>query len=325
MTVKTFFSLLLIAATSPSVACQSTLDNAGISPLNSKQANGALNRTLLSLDNSDSASASDIIDIDCYLQKQAELFPLLKDFNVSLRTLGDRLANADTKEAKRSVVQELKRTVARDAGTGYVQFPGAEESGVSINLFTQLIGNYCNKQTNKICGEATDLAKKLWLIAGKYRSLADTLNKEDKLASREFNRQLDLKWRSYRDDTIKLWPQEVLINSLVYQPSSVGLSTPPSFKLMALRPELGLSYLSDQSHYVQPTINLNLLGVYWWQYDGTKASAGRGLSASLIWDGDDTAYGLTYHHTPKWSATLAQGNENDLVVSISFQLAYWLL
>lgn len=194
MTVKIVLSLLLIAAASPSIACKSTLDNAGISPLNSKQANGALNRTLLSLDRGDSVSASDIVDIDCYLQSQAEQFPLVKDFNVSLKVLGEKLANAETKESKCSAVQELKQNVARDAGTGDVQFPAApdaEETSVSINLFTQLIDTYCTKDTTKVCGEATDLAKKLWLIAGKYRRFADKLNNEDKLASREFNQQID--------------------------------------------------------------------------------------------------------------------------------------
>ncbi|MFT4629599.1 MAG: hypothetical protein ACI8PV_000713 [Dinoroseobacter sp.] len=136
------------------------------------------------------------------------------------------------------------------------------------------------------------------------------------------------KWQSYKDDTILLWPQEVLLNSLVFNPDQKGLSEAPNYKLLSLRPALRLSYLSDAKHHFQPTLNVDLLAVYWWRYgepDGASAQPGRGIAATLIVDGSDTALGLTYHHNPKWSATIAQGDDNDLMVSLSFQLASWFL
>ena len=119
-----------------------------------------------------------------------------------------------------------------------------------------------------------------------------------------------------------------MLNSLVFNPDKEGLNEPPSYKLLSLRPAIGLSYLSDENHHIQPTLNIDLLGIYWWKYggeDGASAQAGRGVAATLILDGSDTALGLTYHHNPKWSATIAHGDDNDLVVSISFQLASWFL
>jgi len=323
--VKKIIILFSLVCGTNALACESPLENQGIAKLNLKQATGALSRALLSLERSKPNPTQNVADIDCYLEKQTEFFTRLDEIRLPLKTLGDALLTAQDLTDKRAVTNKLKRLIARDASTGFVQFPNSKESAVSFNLFNELVNTYCSDEGSRACGYATDLAKKLWWIAGEYRSFADTVNQDDKVASLEFIEKLDRQWRSYKNDTIKLWPQEVLLNSLTYKPNSQGLSPPPAYKLLALRPALGLSYLSDQNHRIQPTINVNLLGIYWWQYDDTSASAGRGLSASLIWDGDDTAYGLTYHHNPKWSATLANGDKNDIVVSISFQLAHWLL
>jgi len=199
-------------------------------------------------------------------------------------------------------------------------------ASMQINLFNRFIDQHCQADASLECTKSTQLAQNLWHIVGEYRALSDQLNQGDKVASLAFNDKLDRQWRSYKNDTILLWPQEVLLNSIVYQPSQKGLSSPPNYKLLSLRPSIGLSYLSNQSHRIQPTINVDLLGVYWWQYDQDGiAKKGRGISASLVWDGDDSAYGITYHHTPKWSFTMAKGDDNDLVVSVSFQLAHWLV
>lgn len=323
--MRLFVLLALLLSSASGLACESELDNPGLSKLNLKQANGALNRTLLSIDATSPTSADNIASIDCYLEKQAVFFSRLNEIKVPLKSLGDAATSAQSLHGKRAATAKLNRLIARDAGTGFVQFPDSENTATSFNLFSELINTHCAAEATMACGQATDLAKKLWWIVGKYRSIADTLNQQDKTASLQFNDKLDQQWRSYKEDTIKLWPQEVLLNSLVYQPNSEGLSPPPSYKLLTLRPSIGLTYLSEQSHRVQPTINLDLLGIYWWRYEGAQAEPGRGVSASLIWDGDDTAYGVSYHHNPKWSATLAQGDENDVVVSISFQLAHWLL
>lgn len=269
--------------------------------------------------------ANVVNQIDCYLATQALDFAELDEFRGALYKRGSALFAAATKIEQNMLIEGINASVNRDAGTGFVVFPNSSNDPYEINLYDDVLANYCDDQTSLKCGTALQLAKGLWWIAGQYRSFANEFNQNAIAQSLAFNDRLERQWRSYKDDTIKLWPQEVLLNSLVYRPAERGLSAPPSFKLLTLRPSIGLSYLSDQSHHVQPTINVDLLGVYWWRYQDAEAGPGRGLSASLVWDGDDTAYGLTYHHSPKWSVTLAQGDENDTVVSISFQLAYWFL
>jgi len=294
-----FFILTLGLYVHTSNACDSDLDTKITVPLSYTQAEHALNSTLLNVDNNPNGNA-----------------------------LSNEITQATTAEQNRAAISKINRLVSRDAGTGFVMLPVSSVQTNQINLFGQLIGAHCSEQTSLVCAEASMLAQSLWWVAGEYRAFADKKNIADKAASLEFNNQLDRQWRSYKDDTIKLWPQEVLLNSMFYQSASKGLSSPPSYKLLALRPSLGVSYLSDESHRIQPTINLDILGVYWWNYGGkhnTEAQPGRGISASLIWDGDDTAYGLTYHHNPKWSTTIAHGSDNDVVLSISFQLAHWLI
>jgi len=318
---STFFN------TAITVACETTLADSSMQEMNAKQATGALNRALLSIE-SNQGSLSNIDNIDCYLKSNKVLLPILANISPALTLLGRELSQAATREQSRLAIDKLNRLVARDAGTGFVVLPNSAKESSQINLYAQVIDTHCNSETTLICAQATELAKNLWWIAGEYRAFANNLNIHDKTSSLEFNERLEQQWQSYKNNTIKLWPQEVLLSSLSYRTSDQGLSAPPNYKLLALRPSIGLSYLSDQSHRVQPTINIDLLGIYWWQYggdNGVAAKSGKGVSASLIWDGDDTAYGLTYHHNPKWSATLARGNENEVVISISFQLAHWLV
>ncbi len=320
----TIGSLLSSAAT---VACESVLTNTSVQALTIKQAEGKLNRALMSIGGS-RGDLANVDDIDCYLQSQTELLPSLKEVSGALTKLGRALDQAGSIEESRMAINIINAKVARDAGSGFVMLPKSDQETIQINLYAEVIGTHCNDEASLMCNQATTLAKNLWWVAGEYRAFADSKNASDKIASLAFNQRLDNQWRSYKDDTIKLWPQEVLLNSLVYRTSDKGLSAPPSYKLLGLRPSLGLSYLSDQRHRIQPTLNLDILGVYWWRYggdNGVTAQPGRGISASLVWDGDDTAYGMTYHHNPKWSATIAHGDENDVVFSISFQLAHWLV
>jgi hypothetical protein len=267
-------------------------------------------------------------DAVCYLRQRLPIAKMLKPSLAPLQTLGDQVAAADTLQQKRAAVEAINSTVNRDAGTGFVMLPSDSGEPIQLSLFNDIIETNCDAEATTRCGQANELAKALWWITGEFRALSNTLNQQDKAASMVFNERLNQQWRSYKDDTIKLWPQEVFLNSLVYQPEERGLSKPPSFKLLTLRPSLGLSYLSDDDHPIQPTLNVDLLGIYWWKYGGdggVTAQPGRGLSASLVWDGNEPAYGVTYHHNPKWSATIAHSDENDVVISISFQLAHWLL
>jgi hypothetical protein len=302
--------------------------------INKSDAYQRLNQTLLQTNRSDhnegDSATAILARINCYLKSQITEdklhTELIKKIQPSLTTLSKQFDQANSAELKQDLVNKINRGIVRDAGTGFVLFPDTNGKNIEINLFYKLVDRHCQHAATTRCAQSTELALNLWFIAGEFRALADQLNQADREASLAFNNNLDSQWRSYKDDTIKLWPQEVLLNSMVFKPSNKGLSAPPNYKLLTLRPTLGLSYLSDQSHRFQPTINIDLLGIYWWQYgaDG-KASTGRGISATAIWDGDDTALGLSYHHNPKWSFTLAHGDENDVVVSLSFQLAHWFL
>lgn len=225
---------------------------------------------------------------------------------------------------KRALIQEVNRRINRDSGTATVLLAGDEGPNV-IALFDDIIRPNCSAVASEQCARATTTATDLWHIAGQYRAFPNQLNTQDVMASKQSLRELDQMWRSYKDDTIKLWPQEVLLSSLLFRQNQDGFTAPPNYKVLALRPALGLSYLSAGSPDLRPTLNLDLLGLYWWDYKDSKATKGRGLAASLVWAGDDTAYGLTYHHNPRWSATIASSNENDLVLSVSFQLGFALL
>lgn len=336
--MRPVISMLLILCLVPSIATASktcvTLFAEPLETVNKSDAYQRLNQTLLQTNSSGSnvgdSSVTTLERINCYLKSQIaedELHAeLIKEIQPSLAKLGKQFDQANSAELKQALINSINRDIVRDAGTGFVMFPRANDKKFEINLFYKLIDRHCQKVATKRCAQSTELAQNLWFIAGEFRALAGQLNQADKKASLAFNNNLDTQWRSYKDDTIKLWPQEVLLNSMVYKPSSKGLSTPPNYKLLTLRPALGLSYLSDQSHRFQPTVNLDLVGIYWWRYGANgKASMGRGISATAIWDGDDTALGLSYHHNPKWSLTLAQGDENDVVVSLSFQLVHWLV
>ena len=316
-------SMLLIC--SQGMACDDPANFVQPEALSEQDAERGLSKALLNRSNTVSSSLKELL---CKLNRDKDLLDSLGKIVTPLDDLRAAAESAETPEEKRAAILNINKSVNRDAGTGFVVFPDANGQPLQLNLFSEVIAANCLPQATSRCGRAAELAQTLWMTAGGYRALSDALNAEDKAASLAYNERLDRKWRSYKDDTIKLWPQEVLLNSIVYQPEESGLSEPPSYKLLALRPALGLSYLSDDSHHFQPTINVDLLGVYWWQYggeSGAEAQPGRGISASLVWDGDDTAYGITYHHNPKWSATLAHGDENDVVVSISFQLAHWFI
>jgi hypothetical protein len=298
-------------------------------PITAKQAQSELTNTLFA--NADADLADDLQGIalveriDCYLEEQTTELSKLKEIRTALTKRGRALHNSKSAMEQGMMLEGVNAGVNRDAGTGYVVLPNIRGGRTQISLYDEVLAPSCSDKANAACAMALKQAQTLWWIAGRYRAFANNFNQQAKQKSLAFNQDLEQQWHSYKNDTIKLWPQELLLNSLVYQPSQRGLSAPPNYKLLALRPSLGLSYLSDQSHSIQPTINVDLLGVYWWNYDGPSAGQGRGISASLIWDGDDTAYGVSYHHNPKWSATIAEGDDNDLVLSISFQLAYWFL
>jgi len=244
------------------------------------------------------------------------------DARMAMRArLGFAMINPIRIPTRVQVIQDINRSVNRDAGTGVVVLP-IDDGSRSFNLYQDLIEQYCTDQANTKCTQATLTAIDLWQLAGIYRAFANVLNAQDKIASEQYLDSLDQQWQSYKNDTIKLWPQEVLLSSMFFRQNQDGFTAPPNYKVLALRPALGLSYLSDGSPDFRPTINVDLLGLYWWQYNNNKAGKGRGLAASLVWAGDDTAYGITYHHNPKWSATLAHSSDNDIVLSLSFQLGY---
>lgn len=328
--MRALFNVLLFSSLiNVSSACEQLMAER-LEPLNKRQATQLLNQALFNSNRLKSEPKTNLARIDCYLLTQVETNKshsnTLGKIQPPLKNLGQLFSQANTSQEKREAINAINSQVARDTGTGFVLFPNIGGGSIEISLFSKLIDQACGLEATSECAKATELAQNLWWIAGEYRGLSDHLNQDDKSSSLVFNQNLDTQWRSYKEDTIKLWPQEVLLNSIVYQPSKQGLSSPPSYKLLGLRPSIGLSYLSDQKHRIQPTINVDLLGVYWWKYGSdNKAQAGRGIAATLIWDGDDTAYGLSYHHNPKWSFTVAHGDDNDVVVSVSFQLAHWLL
>lgn len=321
--------LLLTSLMNISSACEQLMAE-HLEPINHQQATKRLSETLFKHNRLASEPDANLPKIDCYLSRKIEndekQSDTLAKIQLPLRDLGQLFSQASTQREKRSAINAINSQVARDAGTGFVVFPSIDNKTLEINLFSTLINQACGLKASAECARSTELAQNLWWIAGEYRGFSDHLNQYDKKSSSVFNQNLDTQWRSYNEDTLQLWPQEVLMNSIIYQPSKQGLSSPPRYKLIGLRPSIGLSYLSDQSHRVQPTLNVDLVGVYWWEYgNDNKAQTGRGIAATLIWDGDDTAYGLSYHHNPKWSFTIAHGNDNDIVVSMSFQLAHWLL
>ncbi|RBP49675.1 hypothetical protein [Arenicella xantha] len=326
--MKWLVALLMLMTCYSSAACPA-LDPtlSGELAMNLPDAEQQLTNVLLATQSSDTLPQQTTQSIDCWLAQQSEFYTPLATIRPALTRLSTA-AEIGVGHARTSVINEINRSITRDAGTGFIQFPVANGGTTTINLYDDLVTPFCQAHATTDCARATQLAQQLWLIAGYYRALSDSLNRPDKLASLQFNQTLEQQWQSYKDDTIKLWPHEVLVNSLIYQPQKTGLSGPPNYKLLALRPTLGLSYLSDQPHRIQPTINVDLLGIYWWKYSESgndAASPGRGIAASLVWDGDDTAYGLTYHHNPKWSVSVAHGDENDIVLSVSLQLAYWVL
>ena len=327
-------SFLLLGLISESQAC--TLDasaNLQKEPITSQQATINLKASLVSLENSkaDTSLQQRLDTIECTLSSAVSNYPNIKELKQAqsgLKELTSAIQSSNSLQQHRETITLINRSVDRDAGTGFVLFPADMNSTVELNLYQAIINPNCSEQPTTQCSEALSLAKNLWLIAGSYRSIANELNQQDKQDSLTFTDNLTQQWESYKDDTILLWPQEVLVNSLVFRPSQAGLTSPPNYKLLALRPSIGLSYLSDTSHRIQPTINIDLLGIYWWKYGGSDniaAQKGRGVSTTLIWDGTDTSYGLTYHHNPKWSFTLARGDDNDFVISASIQLASWFV
>lgn len=266
--------------------------------------------------------------VDCYLKGQAITYSKLSNVAPQMKRIANAIVNAGTLTQKSAAIIELNNSVNRDAGTAFLQLPNGPHSTIELDLYEDIVNPSCSESTTENCAEAYTLAANLWWIANYFRSLPDFYNDDDIIDSLAFNQRLNKKWLSYKDDTILLWPQEVLLNSLVFKQEDHGFTEPPAYKLLSLRPSIGLTYLSDQDHKIQPTLNVDLLGIYWWKYageDGVMAQPGRGIAASLIWDGSDTALGMTYHHNPKWSVTIAHGNDNDVVLSVSFQLAAWFL
>lgn len=265
----------------------------------------------------------------CILDAAIKWYGPAEELAHSLRSISASLDQVESPQQKRQLISHINQNVMLDRGTGYIALPRLSEAQryqrreIDLNHLLETQG--CTQTASKQCRRSLNFATKLWYIAHNVRAWSDQLNQSDKTASVKYQSNLAQQWRSYRQDTIKQWPQEVFLNSLFYRPRKEGLSTPPNSKLLFLRPALGLSYLSDNNPDFQPTLNLDLLGIYWWRYQDNLAGEGRGLAASLVWDGDDTAYGLTYHHNPNWAITLATSNENDVIVSVSFQLAYWLL
>lgn len=327
--------LLILAVYLPSayaVACEPFINIDASEPQTLEQAKNQLSNHLLAQDQApfkqDRTATQMIESIDCYLSVIARHIKSLQLTAPQLKDLGLALANSKSSDSARNALNRINRSINRDAGTGFLQFPNGDDSTLEIDLFEDFLTPTCTKYASDSCAQSLAVAQHLWWIGGYYRALADNYNESDINASLAHNDRLVRMWKSYKDDTILLWPQEVLLNSLVFSPAKKGLSEPPNYKLLSLRPALGLSYLSDANHHFQPTLNIDLLGVYWWRYggvDGATAQTGRGVAATLIVDGSDTALGLTYHHSPKWSATIAHGDDNDLVVSLSFQLASWFL
>lgn len=328
MIKTTFYSVLLIIATQNiGLACDQP--NPVAAAINKSQALKQLNSHLF--DNTQTKNkATDISELNCYfktlLEQHSSHAELIDNIKKPLVKLTQQFQEANSDASKLALIKAINSQIVRDAGTGFVVFPSQNKESKQINLYYTFIDQLCADQASLECASNTQLAKSLWSLAGNYRALNDQLNQDFKSDSLAFNNKLAKQWQYYNNDTIKLWPQELLLNSLIYKPSQRGLSSPPNYKLLTLRPSIGLSYLSDQSHRIQPTLNIDLLGIYWWRPDQNHSeSPGKGISASLIWDGRDNAYGLSYHHNPKWTFTLAQGSDNNVVVSMSFQLAHWLV
>ena len=328
--------LLLITITNNGYACSSLstplLKLNVPASLTKEQATQQLDQWLLSLSAKHATNTSKpeptLELINCYLTEKSVSSPKLSTVAPALHNIASLIVNAQTVEQRDSAIISLNRTVNRDAGSGFVQFPNGADSTIEVDLYQDFVNSNCTDSSSSACSEAFSLAAHLWWFAAYYRSIPDFYNDENIISSLAFNDRLNKKWLSYKDDTILLWPQEVLLNSLVFKQQERGFTEPPSYKLLSLRPSIGLSYLTDESHHIQPTLNIDLLGIYWWKYGGDNsvtAQPGKGLATTLIWDGRDTAFGLTYHHNPKWSATIAHGKDNDLILSISFQLAHWLL
>jgi len=331
--MRFFFTFFLSTISLGSCAWEILVSNLQSEAMTLAQANAELNATLMAVPVEDSDPSKNLEKIACYLESNQDFFSPLSGVIDVLKTINNRYENASTRDLKRALIQQINASLARDAGSGFLLFKSAllnniDKPKVEISLYSDLLEAYCTSNADLRCTKASNLAKNLWWIVGEYRGISNLVNTPDKLDSLAYTNKIDQQWRSYKDDTITLWPQEVLLNSLIYSPARKGLSSPPNYKLLALRPTLGLSYLSEESHRIQPTINVDLIGVYWWQYghknDSFKAQTGRGISLSTVLDGNDTAFGFTYHHNPKWSFTLARGDENDLVASISFQFAHWL-
>ncbi len=319
--MKHWLLLLLLGWSSQSYACESA-----VTPLDLLAAEAALGDTILQLE---SATMDDLnqADVVCLLNNNKALHPDLQSALPSIQSWLEANQRTDLKrDEERNLIEQINRAVTRDAGTGFVQLPSTQDAVLEIDLY-QLLNVHCSSKPSTRCAEASLLARRLWHLSGQLRAISSSLNQRDVADSLTYQNKLDQRWRAYKDETIKLWPHEVLINSMAYQPQADGFSNPPSYKIMALRPAIGLSYLSEADHRIQPTLNVDLLGVYWWKYHDTgrvSATPGRGVAASMVWDGSDVAYGLSYHASPKWSLTLARGDENDVVVSLSMQLAYWL-
>ncbi|GHA04320.1 hypothetical protein GCM10008090_12070 [Arenicella chitinivorans] len=313
--------LVVLAWSSPLYACDT-----GAAALDLHRAEALLSDTVLQLSNTQSKPLNQA-EITCVLNNKQSLYAGLESALPDIQSWFETSQRPDlSTRDKRDLIEQINRAVTRDAGTGFVQLPSTQNAVLSIDLY-QLLARHCTDEPNTTCGQASALSQHLWQLSGQLRGIASTLNQKDVADSLTYQTKLDQQWRAYKDQTIKLWPHEVLLNSLIYQPKASGFSTPPAYKIMTLRPAIGLSYLSEADHRIQPTLNVDLLGVYWWKYqfsDRVSATPGRGIAASMVWDGSDVAYGLSYHASPQWSATIARGDDNDVVVSLSFQLAYWL-
>jgi len=173
--LRVSLAIWLLALSQLSMACESSLDNPGISPLSLKQANGALNRALLNLNKSQRNNENYVANVDCYLSKQSAFFTPLTEIQLALTALGENAALARTSDQKHAAISELSQLVTRDASLGSVQFPVPGNTTMSVNLYTELVAEHCTTEPSKACGNAFDLAKKLWTIAGDYRTLAGTL------------------------------------------------------------------------------------------------------------------------------------------------------
>ncbi|MFT4629600.1 MAG: hypothetical protein ACI8PV_000714 [Dinoroseobacter sp.] len=131
------------------VACEPFVDVHSSEPQTLEQAKDRLSNHLLPQDQApfkrDRTATQIIESMDCYLNAIAQHIQLLQQTAPQLKQLGLALENSNSPDSTRNALTRINRSINRDAGTGFLQFPNGHDSTLEIDLFSDFLKPTCTK------------------------------------------------------------------------------------------------------------------------------------------------------------------------------------